>query len=347
MSTSRFDVFVRAHGRAALIAGLLAAMTGCSGLAPAECSSCPDQCIDNHCAELCVDGQCAAGHACIDYEGQALCDPVCLQDLCGDRQECSTDYGDCVAVECGHSVACEQATDICDAGQRRCFPANGDCSETRACPAFEAAIGEIAQIRCDTEDLLCTAERIEPILDFLPDADALTVQAPEPGQVFGDGEDIVFRWSPVDALVLVQVLDTIPSDAAELRAHLLWGADARDRTDPAVSWSEGHRIVDGAWQTRPGAPPTDRTLYLLVQALNGDELLGVSPLVPFRVGGANPWPSPGAVCAVLGAPGDCDHPARPQACVRGRCRILCGSHADCGPAGFCQPPQDGMRVCAL
>ena len=268
--------------------------------------------------------------------------PPCDQSTCGPRQECDGPHGMCVTVECGSYVNCEDSADICDTSQGRCFPANGACLDGGLCPTF--GILRSVSIACGG-DGLCHATEVGAALPA-PVAATATISVAEPtaGSVFAAPQDIRVSWAATNTPTIVEILDDGATDQESLTKSIIWGSTLSQTAAPVVTWSEGHAVNNGSWAPKPQSSLTTGPYFVFVQAVDHDDLIAASVLIPIWVGTGAPWKNSGDSCSHQGVPGDCVNPARPQACFAGACAEVCASFSDCAPM-TCQSPVDGYRVC--
>jgi hypothetical protein len=160
------------------------------------------------------------------------------------------------------------------------------------------------------------------------------VLEPSVGTVYGDQQDIVFRWTPTSSAVIVYVLDAVPNEWSKLADDVIWGFAAPPSSVSAASWSMGETVTNGHWTAGAPVAPVNIPLYFVIEEVSGGNLVGLSALVPFVVG---PWPDVGSPCNENDAvPDECNNPSLPpQLCQNGLCRRLCASNADCMAGTTC------------
>jgi hypothetical protein len=272
--------------------------------------------------------------------------PICDQSQCGPKKQCLGKYGSCVAVECGSVVLCEDPSKICDESQNRCFPSNGDCTNGEICPTF--GIASAVSITCSAQDALCHAVPVGATLSPPVSAkEPIAVSEPTPGQVFDSATSVRFTWTAISTPVLVEILKGAVAKADDLSDSIVWGAAILKDDAPSVDWSRGQTVVDGSWESgSPRATLPDGPYFVLVQAVQLEELVAVSSQIPIWIGQGTSWTHVGDSCSKDGVPGSCWNPAEAQACVNSTCAKVCASQPDCTPLGLsCQTPWNGFRTC--
>jgi hypothetical protein len=165
---------------------------------------------------------------------------------------------------------------------------------------------------------------------------------------FKDGTLPSFQWAPVDAVTIVLVLGDLPPSLPDILSKAIWGVTLPPSTDH-TDWKAGNDIMNGAWQPFTSLPPTNRTLYLLVEAVRPNQVVAASKPIPFRVG--NPWPKPGDHCDDQNGCANPTAPDSPLYCYMSKCQLVCASHADCQSlhedCGHSSLFDSGMRLCGL
>lgn len=301
-------------------------------------------CLGEVCLTRCnSNAECAAGHRCVSSgAGPLVCGEECDPVLCatrGDRYDCRGSA--CVQVACSARVTCVDPTAVCDI-DGRCISRDGTCVRGVVdCPRLSGAVAGVAIAVCSAEGA-CRVVRTPRFV--VPTMSEVTVTRPDDAhRLYASAADVRFAWSPQPHAQIVLVLGRVPTGPADLSRAALWGSVV-----PAgggeIAWSAGHDIANGAWLSTLADPPTGRTLYLLVQSVDAGSLRGESALAPFAVGARAPWSLPGASCDQTHP---CDASAYALVCLRGQCRVACGSDEDCRAAGrsTCADPLDGARVC--
>lgn len=326
-------------------AGLL---PGCDdGIGCSDCgedgSVCPASCRPPCESDEDCDRLLGTGHRCEgegpDRQCSAECDPTRCAEL-GPRLECR---GTCVEVECSERVPCLDGTQICDV-LGRCYPRSGACApgELAPCPELAPEVTRSASIECSGG--VCRLRPRSHEVSVNLSVEPVQILSPSDSErLYTSAEDVLFRWGPRASTHIVLVLRAPPLTKEDLPRFAIWGA-VTSSGDSDVTWREGRDISAGAWLDTTSDPPLATPLWLLVQALQESDLVGLSRVEPFAVGGTPPWAVPGEVCD--GAD-DCASPLQPLLCVAGRCRVACASDADCRAAGLelCRDPEDGARLC--
>jgi hypothetical protein len=208
---------------------------------------------------------------------------------------------------------------------------------TSASASFQVACG------ADNE---CHVTRKPDAIAFLYASDDLEVFAPSAGDEYTDIRKLKVAWQPTGTSALVLVLDEL-ADADHMAEHTVWIASRGPQESAEISWREGYQIAsDGRWQRiAPDFMPTGY-LYVLVEAVVGEQLQAVSP--PIEIASAAEFPLPGSPChSELGTEGDCHNPRLPQTCADRSCRALCGQDDDCAAGTLCEPPEQGLRLCGF
>lgn len=346
-----------------VLAGLGAGATCGPGDPSDPCDGCaPELCFEVSgagttvtrlgCATPCGAGlpPCPDGRACTTVGTSSLCDPRCSSALCPERSECSTVdplAASCVEVECGFFTACLGTARICDAQSRACYPENGSCATLADCPKFDgrsAAAG--AELAC-VEGFCRLRPAPLPLLPGLDRGRRVELSSPEAGSSYESASAVKVEWSrePGEAAVVL-VLSDVPVSRSELASRTVCGIAVGAEEEPWVTLDRCRRIRDGQWMEETVALALGVPLHVVVELVTLDGLVGTSRIVPVQIQGG--WREPGADCgSALAIPGPCYHPARPQACVDGRCRVLCASHQDCAAYGLaCSQPAGGLhRTC--
>jgi hypothetical protein len=318
-----------------------------------EYCAAPDRCDrDSHgvgtCLHACAAG-CLAGRACLALDdGDAgafqYCSQSCDSHLCPTQQECTSPTGECVTVQCGKVVTCQQATSICDVYGNTCYPANGSCVTVADCPRFSDRLRQYAETSCS--DGFCRLS-VPMELPGLPAPPAhVTVLRPTPGMSFGSQSDMVFDWVSDGHPAIALVFQRVPTGDHPAIDDAIWGVSITAKHPTVLSWRDGFEIQGGTWLSGPGIPPVVQPLYFYVQTVANGQLVAAGPLVPFIVGGR--WPQPGDPCPDEGAlPSTCASPIAPLICFGGQCRIRCLSNNDCANAQLrCGPLEAiGSRIC--
>jgi len=305
--------------------------------------------VSSGCAFSCGAGQppscrtaaeCRPGHSC----DNGSCSSNCNQALCGAREECISQSGECLAVECGNYTRCLAAGQLCDAAVFACFRTNGSCSTVASCPPLAPDVSLSATTSCEGGFCRVKAIPLGQILG-LEGGSVVAVDTPFAAQAFATVTDVIFQWrGPADAASIVLVLDAAVSYDTDVQAHAIWGAVRGVAAERTARVADGHVIHNGVWLGGPGEVPAGRPLFFLAQLVRPQGLVGSSPLVPFIVGGS--WPQPGTACGGLGGPsGECANPGQPMICNGGVCSVVCLSQLDC-PSGLgCGGFMAGTRVC--
>lgn len=343
MSVMRFS----RHACAAFAALLVALPSACSAPPEAQgdpCSRCPETmgCVGQRCVPRCDEQECSAGHACI--EDLMLCDPDCDDSLCGEDEKCSGPSGKCVAVECNDNKPCTGSREFCDP-KNRCLPLSGQCGSA-ACPALPDGAASAFDIACGSDNQ-CHAAREPEKISFLPAVTGLRVFEPLAGAQYDDIRDLQITWEPTGTAVLVLVLDKVPWSAEDMEEHTRWIA-ARGANDAAkVTWPNGFVLAeDDSWDPVPKSYKPEGNFYVLVEAVNGEQLKAMSAPIEIVAGGV--YLQAGEPCnSPVGEEGECHNPALPQTCVAGSCRVLCGQDDDCPQDSRCEEPEQAMRFCGL
>jgi hypothetical protein len=333
----------RIVGRVALSAALAAcgsdAAPGCDCYGEGVCYE------DSTCVKTCTESsECDTGLSCVPYKQNSVCQ--CDVAACAEREDCISPLSPCRAVSCSKRVPCQDPAHVCDTFANRCLPVNGDCSEREVCPTLNPNARAGTIIECEPSTKLCSAKvkGIWPAFVSAPSKIAITL--PEAGALISPDDLPRFEWDPPGRTSIVQVLTAVPTSAAEVLRFAVWGAALPRGAAAGVAWADGRPIANGQWYQQTAAAPAEGIYFVWVQQVDGESLLASSDFVPFAVGAQDPWKRPGNHCSVAGFPGDCTSLARPQACVRGTCRLICASDLDCAPRG-CSPPEDGVRFCGL
>lgn len=314
------------------------------------------------CVKKCKSG-CEAGHECVQQGGEELCSPFCDSAKCSDAglAACSSPCGRCTPVPCSSSRPCSSPGEFCDIGNI-CRKVSGQCLTSSDCrtPAIaivlsnenacwpETAMITYGHASCD--DGWCRLRQMPVAMTFLHTEALLSPPLPSSTEASDGTNDIQFSWQGFEDPFIAMVLGSIPKTQEALLSSAIWGASFPSGQRGYIKWSEGMAIDQGAWKGRPTPPPTDRTLYFLLQAVRDGVLMARSEPVPFVVGPQ--WPTPGDACVDMeSVPDGCHNPGKaPQVCYEGRCFIACASDADC-PAGIkCGVPlaKGGIfRLCGL
>jgi hypothetical protein len=320
--------------------------------------------IENGAALMCTSrchssADCYSGHSCVEDEGIALCTPRCDSSLCASGSECTEICGACQRVTCGVVVPCPNPSDVCSVEQHDCFPGSGACGATGDCPHLH--VFEIPPTSCGSSsrqsvygavacvNMQCSWQRA-PISIGISGASIIDVIQPSTTTTYNNQNQIVFKWAPTGTPVILFVLNGIPDDLSNATNFVIWGDVVADISVSSVSWNMGQAVTsDGVWQ--PGVPTavTSQALYLLVEAVRGGKVVGLSNLIPFAVGA---WPEVGDACSSTGSlPDKCDNPGRsPQMCSNGVCRRLCASDGDCPTGSTCGSASayggGSVRICS-
>lgn len=299
---------------------------------------------ENGCLPACeLDADCEQPDVCSKVDGETACCTPCDSTQCALGSECDSACGQCRPVECGTRVSCTSPSDFCDFGEWRCLPENGSCSEL-PCPTF--AVDSLAAVQVGCDGAVCRATNKPPELSFIDSEASASLTTPAPGQEYLLGDDPVFEWSPIAGAIFVLVLNRIPATRQEFLASVVWASALPEGAASRVAWSNGHVVVNGEWGAHPTEAPAGGSYYAFLEVVREDVLIAKSPVVLFVVGEVITYPQPGIHCAGERFAGACHNPGRPLACVNSVCRLVCASHEDCATSR-CEPPQDGVRLCAL
>ena len=321
---------------------LLAILADCGGVGAGVCSVCPtgETCFQDRCTASCTDTRpCRTGHACVPSDadsGVNACDPTCQDDLCPDHMACQG-YS-CALVACAERIPCTEQGTFCDTTVPRCRPISGECSKADDCPTY------LSDIPVSCKEGFCRVRRDPETISDAP-TESIEVYSPTYGTVVGAEDELLFAWvPPVDAVVIVLVLDSLPYFWGGIGNRAIWGAYlSRDKAalTPSMTWPGGTAILDGKWQSDGPGVPGDRPLYLLIEAFADGELVAASAPILFKVG--TPWPKPQDECD-QGNPTSCDAPLVPMTCLNSACQAFCGSAADCAPFGLACGIPNGYKA---
>lgn len=337
-------------------------LAGCPGAAPpGSCDSCPQRqvCVlvgASHeearweCREVCDPATpetnvCRVGQACVPNRDPTapvgFCDR-CEHALCPEGQECMGD--ECRPVDCGFYVDCPRATDFCDPFVNTCYPSNGACASVDDCPHFDESLTSAGRLAC--REGFC---RIDPRpLAQVPGLEApaqVELLSPRHGTRFPSVDTFQLAWSGPRADAIVLILTGLPQTPGDVLSLAIWGASIPADQPTELRLEQGVEIIDGVWSPNHSASlPENTPLFALVQLVEGEQLLAISPLVPFIVGQS--WKEPGDICTQSI---DCEHPRYVQSCLENQCRVLCASNRDCLPwSQTCSWPdwlEGGLRYC--
>ncbi|WP_342375217.1 hypothetical protein NVS55_28475 [Myxococcus stipitatus] len=312
----------------------------------AECDDgdCPE--VTERCAVACrpeVVGAntCARGQPCLPHGDGGYCGP-CQSDQCAAREECVANA--CRPVECGATTPCLEPTFFCDPVVFTCYPNNGACGSTAACPRFDGRALRTASLECSEGFCRLNPTEHPPIIG-LDSEGSVEVVSPRAGQQFESATDFSVSWKGLSRDAIILILRAPPTHSQDLREFAIWGASRPASSVPVVCLGDGVEILEGTWGQASASLPQDRPLYLVVQLVDGPTLVAASRPIPFILGKG--WLEAGERCDEdeLG-PGACENPSTPQACIENRCRRLCASDRDCVELRqSCTLPQDGLRYC--
>jgi hypothetical protein len=326
-----------------------------------------DDCDDGH---ECVLDSFATDDAGASDEGDAsanqapgYCSDECDNDLCVGRTECgSNDVCAELEYDCSERFpTCPESTKYCDLSDGRCYANNGVCKSPSDCPIVGAALG----VAADCQQSRCALVTPEPepfgpngiAISLMPVRPERSSGAPQP-MIFETSEQIQFEYVTRHAHFLLVRTERPGTATTDFTAEAIWGVARRAASGPGTRrtarWSDGHRIEDGVWHDDPGDPIAGVTLYALVIAVDGDNVVDTSQVLAFRVG--SPFPRPGSACTRSlnindrrrGEPlaEECFHPSIAMTCVNAACREICvGSHGCASPDKCSVVPEVGIRVC--